>query len=127
MPINPVRAALPRIRAKGKSEEAAVSMLGVIVRSRPASVAALGEQLRGLPGVDVAHDVGDGRLLLVIEDAGGLPAATRLTEIATWPAVINTSLVYEYSGADLNDAPVTLDDYAAWRGSTRAAAAAGPA
>lgn len=99
-----------------------MSMLGVIVRARLAGVAALSTRLRQLPGIDIAHDPGDGRLILVIEDAAGQPAASRLADIASWPAVINVSLVYEYSGADLDDAPTSLTDYTAWRGSTRALA-----
>ncbi len=104
-----------------------MSMLGVIVRARPTGVVALGERLRRLPGVNVAHDPGDGRLILVVEDAPGQPAASRLAEIASWSAVVNVSLVYEYSGADLDGPPAVMTDYTAWRGSTWATPAVGSA
>ena len=94
-----------------------MSILGVIVRSRAADAAALRERLAALPGVDVALDPGDGRLILVMEDAAGGTAAARLGEIALWPTVINTSLVYEYSGPDLPDAQAGVADYSDWRSS----------
>jgi nitrate reductase NapAB chaperone NapD len=42
----------------------------------------------------------DGRLVIVIEDSAGSSAAATLGAIALWPEVLNTSLVYEYSGPD---------------------------
>ena len=64
---------------------------------------------------------GDGRLVLVIEDvvAGGLAysAAATLAAITLWPQVLNTALVYEYSGPDSPAAQEqTSADYQAWRG-----------
>jgi periplasmic nitrate reductase NapD len=95
-----------------------MSILGVIVRTRPDATAALRERLAALPGVDVALDPGDGRLILVIEDAPGSSAAARLTEIGSWPSVVNTSLVYEHIGVEPHgDAPAiaAISDFSAWR------------
>ncbi len=92
-----------------------MSILGVIVRARVADVSALREQLALLPGVDVALDPGDGRLILVIEDALGRSAAASLAELSQWPIVINTSLVYEHSGADILDEPGAIAEYTDWR------------
>ena len=94
-----------------------MSILGVIVRSRAADAAALRERLAALSGVEIALDPGDGRLILVIEDAPGRAAAASLAEIALWPLVINTSLVYEYSGADIDDEAADVHDYTEWRSS----------
>ena len=95
-----------------------MSILGVIVRSRADATAALRERLAGLPGVDVALDPGDGRLILVIDDTAVSRAAAQLTEIGSWPSVVNTSLVYEHIGDELDsEAPAApaIPDYSAWR------------
>lgn len=91
-----------------------MSILGVILRSRPADLPALAQQLALRPGVDLAGNPGDGRLLLVLEDTPEASAAATLGELATWPAVLNTSLVYEYSGPDApapGDAPLGFADW----------------
>ena len=79
-----------------------MSILGVVVRTHPANVGEIEQALRLLPGVDLAEraDAADGRLVLVIEDSAERAAAAVMAEIALWPKVLNTSLVYEYSGPD---------------------------
>ena len=93
-----------------------MSILGVIVRSHPDTVAAIDQRLRGLPGVDVADRAGvpDGRLVIVIEDSDTTTAAATLGAIALWPEVLNTSLVYEYSGPD-SPPPDGVEAYVDWR------------
>lgn len=96
-----------------------MSILGVIVRTRPEDLAATERALRALPGTDVATPAGaaDGRLVLVIEDSAGRAAATVMAEIALWPQVLNTSLVYEYSGPDVPHTALGVDAYTDWRAS----------
>lgn len=104
-----------------------MSILGAVVRVRPEHLSSVSSRLAALPGVDVALNPGDGRLVLVMEDVaveGGTRdandvagAAATLTGIASWPDVLSTSLVYEYSGPDAP--PLITDDmsdYRAWRG-----------
>jgi nitrate reductase NapAB chaperone NapD len=99
-----------------------MSILGTVVRTRVADVARVAERIATLPGADLALNPGDGRLVVVIEDAeqDGQPvaAAATLAAVALWPEVLNTSLVYEYSGPDA-PAPAGSDgiDYRAWRSS----------
>lgn len=95
-----------------------MSILGVIVRSHPTTVAAIDQRLRGLSGVDVADRAGatDGRLVIVIEDSAHSSAAATLGAIALWPEVLNTSLVYEYSGPD-SPPPDGGGGFADWRSS----------
>lgn len=100
-----------------------MSILGVIVRARRADAPSLARRMTALPGAEVALDPGDGRLVVVIDDAPnaeGSPqaAAATLAEIAQWPEVLDTSLVYEYSGPDAPAAAGSdMSDYQAWRGS----------
>lgn len=93
-----------------------MSILGVIVRSKPADLAALDQRLRALPGVEVADRAGapDGRLVVVIEDSTGSTAAATLGAVALWPEVLNTALVYEYSGPE-SPAADAVDGYRDWR------------
>lgn len=98
-----------------------MSILGAVVRLRPEHLGVVVPRLVDMPGVDLALNPGDGRLVLVIEDTlvEGTThgAAATLAAIAQWPDVLNTSLVYEYSGPDApapDDASVA--DYRAWRG-----------
>lgn len=99
-----------------------MSILGTVVRTRTTDVAAVAARISALPGTDLALNPGDGRLVVVMEDAehGGQPvaAAATMAAIALWPEVLNVSLVYEYSGPDA-PAPAGSDaiDYRAWRDS----------
>lgn len=97
-------------------EQREMSILGVIVRSHPDDVGAIELRLRTLPGVDVAETAAaaDGRLVVVIEDSATTSAAATLGAVALWPEVLNTSLVYEYSGPD-SPAPDDVDAYTDWR------------
>jgi len=74
-----------------------MSILGVIVRTRAADREPVAARLRDLPGADLAIDAGDGRMVVVLEDSATRSAAETLAEIALWPGVLNTSLVYEHS------------------------------
>jgi len=96
-----------------------MSILGVIVRPRPDAVQQTEAQLREQPGVELAPraDAADPRLVIVIEDVpGGASAAATLGAIALWPQVLNTSLVYEYSGPD-SPPPDAVAEFRSWRGS----------
>lgn len=101
-----------------------MSILGAVVRVRPEHLAAVVPRLAILPGADLALNPGDGRLVLVLEDAevDGVVhgAAATLASIAMWAEVLNTSLVYEYSGPDAPPAGGgAVEDYRAWRGSLK--------
>lgn len=99
-----------------------MSILGAIVRTRIGDVADVAQRLEACVGVDLALNPGDGRLVIVLEDGqadGQLStAAAQLAAIALWPEVLNTSLVYEYSGPD-SPAPEGAQgvDFKAWRSS----------
>lgn len=103
-----------------------MSILGVIVRARQADAPSVARRTASLPGTEVALNPGDGRLVVVIEDAQTADGAVRaaaatLAAIAQWPEVLDTSLVYEYSGPDApTGADAAMSDYRAWRGSLAA-------
>jgi nitrate reductase NapAB chaperone NapD len=97
-----------------------VSILGVVLRAAPKHRYAVNARLSGLPGVDVVSDPGDGRWVVVIEDTGepqDPTAAATLGAMATWPELLGTSLVYEYSGPDAPAPGQAPPNYRAWRDS----------
>ncbi len=102
-----------------------MSILGAVVRTRVADVASVAQRLATQPGVDLALNPGDGRMVLVLEDAlavDGQPvsAARTLADIALWPDVLGTSLVWEYSGPDAPPPEGSqMHDYRAWRDAPR--------
>ncbi len=99
-----------------------MSILGALVRVRPDHLDDVAASLAARAGVDVAVNPGDGRLVLVLEDVPEAAAAATLAAIAMEPHVLNTSLVYEYSGPDA-PAPDGGMQYTDWRQSPRELAA----
>ena len=98
-----------------------MSILGVIVRSRPTDTAAVCDVLRGMPGLDIVAGA-SGRFVVVIEDSDRATAADVMTRITRLPQVLNTSLVYEYSGPDAPAPAGDAIDFRSWRGDQRAGA-----
>lgn len=77
-----------------------MSILGVVARTLPRHLDALLPRLGTLAGLEITANPGDGRLVLVIEDSAEHSAAALLGELARWPELVSTTLVYEYSGPD---------------------------
>ncbi|MEN9891772.1 MAG: hypothetical protein RLY78_2067 [Pseudomonadota bacterium] len=77
-----------------------MSILGVVAKTLPAHLPTLRTRLAACAGLEITADPGDGRLVLVLEDSAAGSAAALLGEIARWPELLSTTLVYEYSGAD---------------------------
>ena len=98
-----------------------MSILGAVIRVWPEQLTGVVTRLNLLPGVDVALNPGDGRLVLVIEDAATdhavHEAGRTLEQIAQWREVLNTSLVYEHSGSDGAATTSGVSAYRDWRGS----------
>ncbi|MEY4752833.1 MAG: hypothetical protein RJA44_508 [Pseudomonadota bacterium] len=92
-----------------------MSILGVVVRSHPADIGQVVAALCDRPGIDITHNPGDGRLVVVIEDSPQCNAAAAMAALALLPQVQSTSLVYEYSGPDAPAPDSASADYGAWR------------
>ena len=52
----------------GLAKMPGMTVLGVILRTRPADVAVVSARLERLPGTDLVLDPGDGRMVVLIED-----------------------------------------------------------
>ena len=95
-----------------------MSILGVVLRVLPEQLVAVLDTLHPTPGVDIAMNPGDGRLVLILEDTAERAAAQTFATIALLPGVLNASLVYEYSGPDIAHAASAQDfdtRYQSWR------------
>lgn len=108
-----------------------MSILGTVIRVSAADVDVVAARLGTMPGVELALDPGDGRMVVVIEDldhrvvVAGEPAsaAESLARIATWREVLSTSLVFEYSGPDAPPPEGRAGvDFRSWRDSLSTAA-----
>jgi len=92
-----------------------MAILGVVLRVRPQDVESSLQALHGRPGVDITHNPGDGRLVLVIEDSTEGSAAAMLGQIAVLPQCLSCTLVYEYSGPDAPAPLAHQSGYLDWR------------
>lgn len=95
-----------------------MSILGTVVRVKPEHLQGVCQQLSQLPGLDIALNPGDGRLVVVLEDSAQATAAQTMAHMALIPEILNTSLVYEYSGADAmpaGEASPADTHFQAWR------------
>ena len=95
-----------------------MSILGVVLRVLPEQLTSVTETLQPTPGLDIALNPGDGRLVLILEDTAERAAAQTFATIALLPGVLNASLVYEYSGPDVPHTESAQDfdtRYQSWR------------
>jgi nitrate reductase NapAB chaperone NapD len=91
-------------RVQGTTNTAAAAgrvILGAVVRTRPAHLAAVCERLNACPGTEVALNPGDGRLVVLLEDGDGASAERTLGEVSRWSEVLSATLVYEHTEPEL--------------------------
>lgn len=100
-----------------------MSILGTVIRTQPIDLTEVVDRLAVLPGTELALNPGDGRLVVIFEDAlteagQAVSAAATLAGVALWPQVLGASLVWEYSGPDSPAPPQAAGlDFRAWRSS----------
>lgn len=94
-----------------------MSILGCVLRVKADHLPQVLPVLHTTPGVDVALNPGDGRLVLILEDTQTTGAAQTFAAISLFPQVLSASLVYEYSGPDVSHIEADEDNtrYQSWR------------
>ena len=65
-----------------------MSILGVVLRVLPEQLSAVTDTLSPTPGLDIALNPGDGRLVLILEDTAERAAAQTFATIALLPGVL---------------------------------------
>ena len=76
------------------------NVCGVLVHARPGCVAEAQRALSDLPGVEIHQVSADGRLVVTVEDADGMPAALTLATLHETSGVASTALVYHHCVTD---------------------------
>ena len=94
-----------------------MSVLGCVFRVKPENVHSVCIELQNTEGVEVGLNPGDGRIVLVIEDTPRTSAAQTFAAISLLDDVVGASLVYEYSGPDIDGFADTHEEtrYQSWR------------
>ena len=78
---------------------------GLLVHARTSEVARVRDVLDALPGVDVRLDLGDGRLVVIVENASERAMSDTFAEIRNVEGVLSASLTYHFA-----DDSVSLDE-----------------
>ncbi len=73
-----------------------MKVASLVVRARPERVESLRGEIALIPGAEVHSAQPEGRLVVTVDDAGGISPAETIVNIHNLGGVIGVSLVYEY-------------------------------
>ncbi|HYH37504.1 MAG TPA: chaperone NapD [Azospirillum sp.] len=76
------------------------NICGVLVHAVPERLEAARRGLLALPGVEIHQEVADGRLVVTVEDADGVPASLTLSQFPAIEGVVSAALVYHHCETD---------------------------
>lgn len=74
-----------------------MKIVSLVLKYLPAERAAVQQAVEQVPGASVAHDQGDGRMLVLIEDGEGYAVSDSIIQVHQVPHVMSVTLAYEYS------------------------------
>lgn len=74
-----------------------INIASLIVKARPENLPFVRDSLIGMEGVEITHDAGDGRLIVIVDATTGGTAIETLTRIHTLRGVVSACLTYHYS------------------------------
>ncbi len=84
-----------------KPRERIENICGVLVHVRPDLRQEIHTALTGISGVEVHTMTDDGRMVVTVEDAGGVWAGAKITSFNDIRGVLNVALVYHHFDSDL--------------------------
>lgn len=76
------------------------NVCGVLVHAVPERLDAARRGLTALPGVEIHQESADGRLVVTVEDADGIPASLTLSQFNGIEGVVSAALVYHHCETD---------------------------
>lgn len=76
------------------------NICGVLVHAAPERLEAAKRGLLALPGVEIHLEAENGRLVVTVEDADGVPASLTLSGFNAIEGVVSTALVYHHCETD---------------------------
>ncbi len=68
----------------------------LVVRTRPAMLASVGDRISAMPEAEVYGKHEDGRLVVVLDTANNRKAADMITDIQNQPDILSATLIYQY-------------------------------
>ncbi len=68
----------------------------LVVRTRPAMLASVGDRIDAMPDAEVYGKHEDGRLVVVLDTANNRKAADMITDIQNQPDILSATLIYQY-------------------------------
>lgn len=74
----------------------------MILRTKPARLDQVRDELQRIPGVEIHGDGADGRLVVTVEDGEGYRVEDSIAMLHGVPGVMSISLVYEFCDNGLN-------------------------
>ncbi len=74
-----------------------MKIVSLVLKYLPAERAAVQQAVEQVSGASVAHDQGDGRMLVLIEDGEGYAVSDSIIQVHQVPHVMSVTLAYEYS------------------------------
>ena len=73
-----------------------MKIVSLVLKYLPEHSRAVQQGVEQVPGAAVAHDHGDGRMLVLIEDGEGYSVADSIIEVHRVPHLMSVTLAYEY-------------------------------
>ena len=73
-----------------------MNISGVIVLAAPTKYPEVKQQLLAMPGVDIPIDNDDGRMVVIIDEAGAKASGEVLMKIQAIDGVLSANLVYQH-------------------------------
>lgn len=74
-----------------------MKVVSLILKYLPGDAAGIAAGVATVPGASVAHDEGDGRMIVVIEDGEGYAVSDSIIQVHQVPNIQSVTLAYEYS------------------------------
>jgi periplasmic nitrate reductase NapD len=73
-----------------------MKIVSLVLKYLPAHTQDVQQGVEAVPGASVAHDQGDGRMLVLIEDGDGYAVSDSIIQVHHVPHVMSVTLAYEY-------------------------------
>jgi len=78
-----------------------MKIVSLVLKFPPAHAAEIRAAVEAVPGAAVAHDHGDGRMLVLIEDGDGYAVSDSIIQVHRAPHLMSVTLAYEYCDEEL--------------------------
>jgi len=74
-----------------------MKIVSLVLKFLPEDADEVKSAVEAVPGASVAHDNGDGRMIVLLEDGADYAVSDSILQVHQIPQVMSTTLSYEYS------------------------------